>query len=77
MTVDPATRRANRWLFIALVIFAIGFCAAILLWMRYRTVKVGGKVYPPAAMWSPDGTQGQPSPAALVGTAVPFSFAIL
>ena len=56
MTVDPATRRANRWLFIALVIFALGFCAAILLWMRYRTAKVGGKVYPPAAMVSPVGT---------------------
>lgn len=73
MIVDPATRRANRWLFIALVIFAIGFCAAILLWMRYRTVKVGGKVYPPtAAVWS----SARPSPL-VAGTTVFFSYPIL
>ena len=51
MTVDPATRRANFWLMIALVIFAFGFCLSILLWMRYRTQKKGGRVYPPPAVW--------------------------
>lgn len=51
MIVEPATRNANRWLFVALVVFAIGFCAAILLWMRYRTMKKGGRVYPPPTSW--------------------------
>ena len=55
MTVDPATRRANLWLFIALVVFALGFCAAIFLWMRHRTSKTGGRVYPPTAMVSSTG----------------------
>ncbi len=47
MTIDPATRRANRWLLIALVIFAFGLCAVCLLWMRYRIQRDGGVVYPP------------------------------
>lgn len=51
MNVDPATRRANLWLLTALVAFALGFCVLILLWMRFRTEKKGGKVYPPPAAW--------------------------
>ncbi len=47
MTVDPAIRRANRWLLLALVVFACGLCALILLWMRHRTIQDGGVVYPP------------------------------
>lgn len=51
MNVEPATRRANFWLMIALVIFAVGFCVLILVWMRFRTEKKGGRVYPPPAVW--------------------------
>ena len=51
MNVDPSTRRANVWLMTALILFAVGFCALILLWMRYRTQKQGGRVYPPPAVW--------------------------
>lgn len=49
MNVEPATRRANFWLLIALVGFAVGFCLLILVWMRFRTEKKGGRVYPPPA----------------------------
>ena len=52
MTVDPATRRANRWLFAALILFCIGLCAVCLLWMRAKTKADGGKVYPPPAVFS-------------------------
>lgn len=47
MKIDPATRRANFWVFIGLVIFALALCAVILMWMRARTHAMGGKVYPP------------------------------
>ena len=51
MTIDSATRRANRWLFVALVLFCIGLCALCLLWMRAKTKADGGKVYPPPAVF--------------------------
>ena len=62
MTVDPATRRANRWLFIALVIFALGLCASCLLWMRRNVLENGGRVYPPPAAATPSnaGVQNRP-----------------
>ena len=54
MTVDPATRSANRWLFIGLIAFAVVLCAAVLLWMRYRTERKGGRVFPPTSLlWTP------------------------
>ena len=50
MNVEPATRRANFWLFVGLVVFAIALCALVLLWMRTRTHEQGGKVYPPTGL---------------------------
>lgn len=47
ITVDPATRRANFWLFLLLILFAIGLCLMCLFWMRHRTLQDGGTVYPP------------------------------
>ena len=55
MEVSPTTKRANRWLLLALVIFAIGLCAFCLVWMRGRVAADGGRVYPPMA--SPSTTQ--------------------
>lgn len=53
MTVDPSTRRANFWLFIGLIVFAIALCALVLLWMRSRTHAQGGTVYPPVTYLPP------------------------
>ena len=53
MTVDPSTRRANFWLFIGLIVFAIALCALVLLWMRSRTHAQGGAVYPPVSQRPP------------------------
>ncbi len=50
MKVEAATRRANRLVFIGLVVFAIALCALILLWMRARTRAMGGTVYPPTSL---------------------------
>ncbi|MBE7156843.1 MAG: hypothetical protein INR62_00150 [Rhodospirillales bacterium] len=47
--MDPlpsSTRRANRWLFVALVIFAISLAVACFLWMRVVVRKDGGVVDP-------------------------------
>ena len=46
MEVPPTTRRANRWLLLALVAFCIGLCAFCLLWMRQKVAADGGRVYP-------------------------------
>ena len=65
MDVPPSTRRANRWLLLALVVFAIGLCVFCLLWMRGNVVENGGRVYPPVASPSPAQTSCQPlAPAA-------------
>ncbi len=48
MKVEASIRRANLLVFIGLVVFALGLCALILFWMRYRTHAMGGTVYPPA-----------------------------
>ena len=50
MKVEASTRRANLLLFIGLILFALGLCAIVLLWMRYRTHAQGGRVYPPASL---------------------------
>lgn len=50
MTIDPNTRRANRWLMIALAVFAVGLCVLVFLWMRHRIAGEGGVVYPPATI---------------------------
>ncbi len=46
MIVSRATRRANLWLFIALVVFAIAFTIVIFLWMR-GVVKANGGIADP------------------------------
>ena len=50
MKVEAATRRANFWLFVGLVAFAILLCALVLVWMRAHTHARGGKVYPPVTL---------------------------
>ena len=45
-TIPPAMRRANRRLFIGLVIFAIALCAVVLWWMRVSVRAKGGIVDP-------------------------------
>lgn len=45
-TVPPATRRANRWLFAALVLFAIALAVVCFLWMRGVVRSNGGVVDP-------------------------------
>ena len=54
MKVDASTRRANLLVFIGLVVFALGLCALILFWMRYRTHAMGGTVYPPTTFMQVD-----------------------
>ncbi len=44
--LSPATRRANFWLFIALIVFAVAFTIAIFLWMRGVVRTNGGIVDP-------------------------------
>jgi len=34
---DARIRRANRWLLAAMAVFAILFCAAIILWKAFLT----------------------------------------
>ena len=46
MTLPPATRRANRWLLLGLILFAVGLCAVVLLWMRASVRAKGGIVDP-------------------------------
>ena len=55
MKVDAATRRANLWLFLGLVVFAVALCALILFWMRSRTHAMGGTVYPPTTFLNDHG----------------------
>lgn len=45
-TLPPATRRANRWLFVALIVFAIALAVACFLWMRVVVRSNGGIVDP-------------------------------
>lgn len=45
-TIPPATRRANRWLFTALIIFAVTLAIVCLLWMRGVVRNNGGIVDP-------------------------------
>ena len=46
MNVPPATRRANRWLLLGLILFAVGLCAVVLWWMRVTVRARGGIVDP-------------------------------
>ena len=46
MMLPAATRRANRWLLLGLILFAIGLCAVVLLWMRASVRAKGGIVDP-------------------------------
>ena len=55
MEIEAHTRRANLWLFIGLVVFAVALCALVLLWMRSRTRAMGGAVYPPTTFLPHDG----------------------
>ena len=52
MKIEATTRRANFWLFVGLVVFAILLCALVFGWMRVRTHAEGGKVYPPVTIRS-------------------------
>ena len=45
-SIPPATRRANRWLFTALVVFAIALAVVCFLWMRVVVRNNGGVVDP-------------------------------
>ena len=52
-TIPPETMRANRWLLVGLVAFAIALTVVILVWMRFKIRANGGIVdpqTPPAAM---------------------------
>ncbi len=44
--LPPATRRANRWLFAALIVFALALAVACFLWMRGVVRANGGIVDP-------------------------------
>ena len=44
--LSPSTRRANRWLFAALVIFAVALSVVCFLWMR-GVVRANGGVADP------------------------------
>ncbi len=44
--LPPSTRRANRWLFAALVIFSIALTVLIFLWMQ-RVVRANGGIADP------------------------------
>ncbi len=45
-SLPPATRRANRWLFAALVVFAVALAVVCFLWMRGVVRNNGGIVDP-------------------------------
>ena len=45
-STPPATRRANRWLFVALIVFAVSLAVACFLWMRVVVRANGGVVDP-------------------------------
>ncbi len=45
-STPPATRSANRWLFTALVVFAVALAVACFLWMRVVVRNNGGVVDP-------------------------------
>ena len=51
MRIEATTRRANFWLFVGLVVFAILLCVLVFGWMRVRTHAEGGKVYPPVTFY--------------------------
>ncbi len=51
--LPPATRRANRWLFIALVIFAVALAVVCFVWMRGVVKANGGIVDPQRSTFSP------------------------
>ncbi len=44
--LPPATRRANLWLFLALIVFAIALAITVFLWMR-GVVKANGGIVDP------------------------------
>ena len=72
MQVPPNTRRANRWLLIALIVFCIGLCAACLLWMRVKTAADGGKVYPPLPGTPPPTAKSEVKMQKSAGDSPPF-----
>lgn len=69
MDIPPATRRANRWLFTALVIFAVAFAVACFLWMRVVVRANGGVVDP-----QPRSTSFQSAPAPQSDFVLPTAF---
>ena len=70
--VPAATRRANFWLLIALVVFAVAFTIIIFLWMR-GVVRANGGIVDPQRRTSLFVPSRQPVPAAdfVLPTAVP------
>ena len=44
--LPPSTRRANRWLFAALIVFAIALTIVVFLWMQ-RVVRANGGIADP------------------------------
>ena len=44
--LPPATRRANRWLFTGMIVFAVVFAVVIFIWMRHVVRANGGVVDP-------------------------------
>jgi flagellar biosynthesis/type III secretory pathway M-ring protein FliF/YscJ len=53
MTTTPEIRRKNRWLLLALVLFAVGLAVAVYLWMRVKIRENGGVVDPTYSMRLP------------------------
>ena len=50
MTVPPETRRANRWLLLGLILFALSLAFTVLWWMRVKIRENGGTVDPAYSM---------------------------
>ncbi len=50
MTVTPEIRRANRLVLLCLIVFALGLCLAVFLWMRAKIRQNGGIVDPVVSM---------------------------
>lgn len=44
--LPPSTRRANRWLFAALILFAVALSIVVFLWMQ-RVVRANGGIADP------------------------------
>ena len=64
-SLPPVTRRANRLLFAALIVFALALAVACFLWMRVVVRNNGGIVDP-----QPRTTSFQPTPVPQVDFAL-------